>query len=290
MCMLSSDVALDAKDTQILVYHTDAGNAQVTVYQNAFKTPDVRAFERAPPSAMILPVPLGDNDGADAIELIDLSDNPEFFTKLSELKWIDPAATRSFSYDDLCWHGGPLPTIVFGAYTCSIAATAQQLERISDTFKITDAVRCAVQENYHTNFGFIVAQFDSANLKEPHALAYRHPIVHDVDDPKAPPQGRLFIPMRHVHGNAIVMPIEEFDHNVYVFQHVIESPFYAPPARYCPTPHYLPADEVRSVLPAALLSDATKPSVPTAGTKCFRFELTGRHPNQDGTTRCIDAQ
>lgn len=139
---------------------------------------------------MILPVP---SNGRDPVRLFKVERGA-----WSTLESFFPNRRNDFEALSFGSAGGfgasekvPLPVERIGGYTCTIVPSIQDFARVS-TFHFTVPVNIQriLQENYGTGFAFIVCIFDTKVAAHPIGIVS-----------SALPDGRLFIPTRHAHGD-----------------------------------------------------------------------------------------
>lgn len=185
MCIFTLPVQ-KVSNTRIAVGCMTA-DRQLTVYQNETTTD-------TPGVAMLLPVP---NSGP--VSMVDMSpqlgrawnwediDN-KFFPR-PEPRMGGWGAAMSFGAESKS--RSLLAVTKCGGYQVSYAPTLDDLKRIdTSVFTLPADIEQVLRQHYANGFGFVVCMFQQGETKG-HPIAYTHALL---------PDGRIFIPTRHEHG------------------------------------------------------------------------------------------
>jgi hypothetical protein len=192
MCCFSGNVSF-VSNTRIFARAEDSIR-QFVVYQMAFGAKE--------DLAMILPLPVRQGSGEDAVRFIDLSGYKEFFSDLQS-GFPRPAAIAPAP--------APIkpaaipPTIkvqAVGNYEASFVPTAADFKRLDKRFRLADNVWKKLPG--YENHGFAVFKLKSGE-HESHPMAFSFPRRQ---------VGSLFFPTVHIHDGE-VHPKADFDHLLY---------------------------------------------------------------------------
>jgi hypothetical protein len=164
---------------------------QALVYSMSLNTPkDV---------AMILPLPVAEGSGEDALKFVSFEKYPDFF---SDLNRCFPQA-RSFKSDaPLAAAAGPLKVHEVGNFNASFIPTVKDFSRVDRQFRLPDGVWEKLGD--YAKYGFAVFKLRKGDAKV-HPMAFTFP--------SAMP-GKLFFPTVHIHDGE-VHPKADFDHVLY---------------------------------------------------------------------------
>lgn len=183
MCIFTAPVRKVHK-TRILVSPLAKNNRQLIVYENQ--------VEQHGKNAMVLPVPSGQN-----IELVDLSkyrgnvwdDCESMFPPPSPAWGGSQAASLSFGSSGP--KRPPLPVQRVGGYSCTIVPALEDFDRVSkDVFYLPPDIEAILKQYYPQGFSFVVCVFQGD--VRAHPIAYTSARL---------PNGQLFVPTLHAHGN-----------------------------------------------------------------------------------------
>ncbi len=185
MCIMASDA--EVSGTNILAAIN--GDRQIVIYQAVVE------FDDGEKNAIILPVPCESED----IDLVDMSGNEDLFEVLNANFHMKTRGT--FSGESEYLGGDFLEVQDVGAYQVSIVPNVSDLERINpDLFVMSEATKNTLRLNYAKGFSFVVAVLKPGRFQP---LCYTH---------KALPNGKIFVPTRHEHGDGKDRP--SWDHIV----------------------------------------------------------------------------
>lgn len=181
-------------DTQIFArLHRDG--RQSIIYRMALSTKrDV---------AMILPIPVQQGSGEDAVNFLNLQEYPLIFSDLAacfplkdSAKAAVPVVASSRSYNQT------LKVVSVGAFDASYVPTPSDFARLDKRFRLSEKVLSQLPG--YKNFGFAVFKLKKGKA-EVHPMAFHFP--------SALPKN-LFFPTLHIH-DGVIHPEEEFDHTLY---------------------------------------------------------------------------
>lgn len=191
MCIM----AWDANVSGTNIFAAVNGDRQILVYQASVEYDDNDGEDK---NAIILPVP-GESDD---IDLVDMSGNEEFFETLNANFRRSTFGTRGVGEGD--YLGGDFLEVQdVGAYQVSIVPSVADLERINpDLFVMNDVTKNTIRANYAKGYAFVVAVLKPGRFQP---LCYTH---------KALPNGKVFVPTRHEHGESKGRP--SWDHSITV--------------------------------------------------------------------------
>lgn len=223
------------------------GAPQQLAYSMGLRTPyDV---------AMILPIPVKQGSGENAVRFINLKKYPEFFTDL-EKGFPLPAAPRGLRLrGQTLSETRKLAVVKVGNFEASFVPTAKDFSRLDERFRLPMDTWDKMPR--YRNYGFVVFKFKKGAQKV-HPMAFEFPRQHEQ---------RIFFPTVHIHDGTIE---EEAG-----FDHVL----------YC----QLPEDDVmmlrgwrESTQPAGMfMSKRKSQGLIDPEAHCHRSALTGKHPNTD---------
>jgi hypothetical protein len=173
-------------------------------------TPGVQALaygmnlETSRAVAMVLPLPVRQGAGEDAVHFIDLHEHPRMFDELAELFVISAPLSRGY---------GPSPQSArprlvvhqVGMFVASYVPTRRDFDRLDPQFRIPAVLFDAIPE--YGSYGFAVFQLAPGKVTV-HPMAFTFP----TREPK-----RLFFPTVHLHDGTF-SATAKFDHALY-YQH-----------------------------------------------------------------------
>lgn len=200
MCIM----AWDANVSGTHIFAAVNGDRQILVYQASVEFDDNDGSDK---NAIILPVP-GDGDDVD---MVDMSGNEEFFDTLNA-NFRRPTMRGTFGGGDDYLGGDFLAVQDVGAYQISIVPSVADLERINpDLFVMNDMTKNTIRAKYAKGYAFVVAVLKPGRFQP---LCYTH---------KALPNGKVFVPTRHEHGESKGRP--SWDHFVIVNRDIQKNIF-----------------------------------------------------------------
>ena len=178
---------------------------QLVVYKNA-----VAKSKSGQPIVMLLPFFIGESGrgGPMPLEMVSLEGAPSFFEDL-DANFIPPQKPPILRSSAGFCSGNKLEVFKSGSYECSVAPTLADLSRLETaTFQgllpdlyLTD-LGAMLATHYATGFGFLVCQTAKEGKFEP--IAYVCDLL---------PDGSVFIPTRHEHGDGQARA--DWDHSIY---------------------------------------------------------------------------
>jgi hypothetical protein len=190
MCCFSGNVTF-VRGTRIFARMTGPGK-QAIVYQMEFGAKQ--------DLAMILPLPVAKGAGEKAVDFIDLSGYPAFFSDLSD--GFPSVATLAFSRGITNGVQKTLKVVQVGSFEASFVPAVKDFARLDARFRLpTDAWEALPQ---YADHGFAVFKLKSGEHKV-HPMAFTFPTRHPE---------KLFFPTVHIHDGK-VHPEEDFDHALY---------------------------------------------------------------------------
>lgn len=156
-------------------------------------------YAAAEPLALVLPLPVPDDAGEDAVSWIDLHQAPRLFDQLARgFGDAPPEVSRSAAT-----RPPNLAVVKVGAFEASFAPTASDLDRLDPRFTLPRTVLESLPGL--AGRGFVVARLHpEATTIHPLGFTFRR------RDP-----GRVFFPTLHVHDGK-VHPHARFDHRLYL--------------------------------------------------------------------------
>ena len=192
MCCFTGKVE-EVKNTRIFARLGERGN-QVLIYQMSVKVPQ--------DLAMVLPIPVKQGVGEDAINFFDFSKYDRVFNDLWELfpqpmsRGADPfgAAPAAAGY--------ALKVVSVGAYDASFVPTIADFSRLDARFRLPDDVWAKLPG--YADFGFAVFKLKPGNAQV-HPMAFSFPTAL---------AGTVFFPTLHLHDGEVHAK-ERFDHTLY---------------------------------------------------------------------------
>lgn len=184
MCCFSGDVKA-VTGTQIFARRAEL-DRQYLVYAMRYDAPS--------DLAMILPLPVPSCPAESAVQFIDLSDYPEFFTDLAN-GFPLPRGGDSRSAAALEVH-------VVGSFETSFVPQMSDFGRLDPRFRIPAATWAELPE--YSDYGFAVFKL-RAGAREVHPMAFSFPTRAT---------NRLFFPTVHIH-DGTVQPRAFFDHTLF---------------------------------------------------------------------------
>lgn len=196
MCILSQPIQ-DIASTNIFANDLGRG-VHGTVYSMEIET--------RVPVAMLLPVPVLQGSGDDALKFVDLSNYPDFFEDMDEL-FPEMYLSMSRSIGSPAMKVKSLQVHQVGAFKASYVPSMDDFGRLDPQFRL-DPMIWATLPNY-TGFGFAVFSFDPGAKKRIHPMAYNYPVERPTE---------LFFPTVHVHDGKSADKTDRFDHKLY-YQH-----------------------------------------------------------------------
>ena len=192
MCCFTGKVE-EVKNTRIFARLGERGN-QVLIYQMSVKAPQ--------DLAMVLPIPVKEGAGENAVKFFDFSKYEGVFEDLWELfplpnsRSADPfgAAPAAAGYS--------LKVVSVGAYDASFVPTIADFSRLDARFRLPDGVWAKLPG--YADFGFAVFQLKPGNAQV-HPMAFSFPTAL---------AGTVFFPTLHIHDGEVHAK-ERFDHTLY---------------------------------------------------------------------------
>lgn len=193
MCCFTGKVE-EVKNTRIFARLGERGN-QVLIYQMALKA--------ATDLAMVLPIPVKDGTGEDAVKFFDFSKYESVFEDLWEL--FPPPVSRGgdpFGAAPAAAQGYSLKVVSVGAYDASFVPTIADFSRLDARFRLPEGVWAKLPG--YADFGFAVFKLKPGNAQV-HPMAFSFPSALT---------GTVFFPTLHIHDGE-VHEKERFDHTLY---------------------------------------------------------------------------
>ena len=163
-------------------------------------------FEAARDLAMILPLPVPEGSGEDAVKFIDLSANKRFFQELDSGFTTNDYAkglTRGRALKSV--EDAPLRVVDVGAFSASFVPTLADFSRLDEQFKLSPEIWIKLPQ--YARYGFAVFKLK----KTPPTSVDVHPMAFEF--PRAF-QNLLFFPTVHVHDGRVSLRAD-FDHMLY---------------------------------------------------------------------------
>jgi hypothetical protein len=154
--------------------------------------------------AMVLPLPVAQGAGENAVRFIDLRRYPTFFDHLNR----GFPAKRALGKNGKSFGGlggTGLAVVEVGDYEASYVPTAQDFARLDERFRLPDGVWAKLPS--YLDFGFAVFKL-KRGTKKVHPMAFEFPRRE---------ARRLFFPTLHIHDGQ-VHPEADFDHVLYCQQ------------------------------------------------------------------------
>ncbi len=195
MCCFSRPVQ-SVTATRIFARFLDP-NTQVVVYS--------MAIDAGEDLAMILPIPVAEGSGDDAMKFIDLSGYEKFFDDVESGFPPPPQpVTRSLGIPPPAAAAGPPPLVVHtvGKFEASFVPTVKDFSRLDERFRLPSGV-------WEKLGGYARSGFAVFKLKKGEQRV--HPMAFSF--PTATP-GKLFFPTVHIHDGAVHKEAD-FDHVLY---------------------------------------------------------------------------
>jgi hypothetical protein len=152
--------------------------------------------------AMILPIPVADGSGEDAVKFHALDGYPEFFTHLEALFPQLKSFGKALVPLAVLFRSSTLKVVEVGSFNASFVPTVNDFGRLDAQFRLPDAVWGKI--GGYSKYGFAVFKLRKGNSKV-HPMAFDFPSALD---------GKLFFPTVHIHDGA-VHPRADFDHVLY---------------------------------------------------------------------------
>lgn len=208
MCIMSQHVE-DISNTSIFVSDLGRG-VHCTVYEMKV---DTRV-----PVAMILPVPILQGQGEDALKFVNLQGYPDFFKDMEKLYPV-PKTLGVVGVAGGFRSRNPLKAHDVGDFIASYAPNRASMLRLDAQFRLAHNIWNSLPD--YSNFGFAVFQIKPGQeSKKIHPMAYTYP----AENPE-----ELFFPTVHVHDGSNVEAQSSFDHKLYTqaspnFQFVHSTP------------------------------------------------------------------
>lgn len=153
--------------------------------------------------AMLLPLPVQEGLGDDALEFVSLEGHAAFFDQLSGL-FLAAQPLRAKSRGPLAF--APRPRLVVhtvGAFEASFVPSLDDFDRLDPRFRLPDAVFRALGDQAQA--GFAVFRLRPGRKQQVHPMAFRF-VSRDPS--------RLFFPTVHVHDGR-VHDTARFDHELF---------------------------------------------------------------------------
>ena len=195
MCIFAKPVE-SVTDTNLFASRTDDG-WQNLVYQMVFKSKDL--------NAMILPLPVADND-EDAVKFVSLKQYPDFFKDLNKGFPNTTKSERSKSRSLQLDSAKPMRELKVhevGDFVASFVPSLNDFSRLDKQFVIPKQTWDKIPA--YAKFGFAVFQLKELAGK-PHPIAFRF---------KSSLKRKIFFPTIHIHDGEVHQR-ESFDHTLYV--------------------------------------------------------------------------
>lgn len=191
MCCFTGKVE-EVKNTRIFARLRTDGR-QALIYQMSVKANQ--------DLAMVLPIPVKEGAGEDAVKFFDFSKYETVFEDLSAL-WppsvgIDPSANSRSA------HLYSLKVVSVGAYDASFVPTIADFSRLDARFRLPDDVWTKLPG--YAEFGFAVFKLKPGNTQV-HPMAFSFPTALP---------GTVFFPTLHIHDGKVHAK-EKFDHTLYL--------------------------------------------------------------------------
>lgn len=169
--------------------------------------------ELAEPLAMVLPLPVPEAPGEDAVRFVDLSAYPRFFDDL-DAAFPPDYATMPQAKGPVRRNAPPAQTLAVhavGDFVASFVPTRADFARLDPRFRLPERVWDALPA--YADYGFVVCElapkkrglFGSASRQRVHPMAFTFPRRE---------QDALFFPTLHVHDGEVT-PTARFDHMLF---------------------------------------------------------------------------
>jgi hypothetical protein len=215
------------------------------------------SFSAADDLSMILPLPVPEKTGDDAVRFIDLKAYPTFFDAME--KGFHPPPSGGEPKPAPMARSAPTPVplkvVDVGDFEASFVPTIKDFSRLDERFRLPDGTWDALPD--YKTYGFAVFKLKKGN-RAVHPMAFEFP----ASEPR-----RLFFPTVHIHDGK-VHPKADFDHILY--GQVGEGEISAV------------KQWKESPLTAAQFMKMEKcQGVVDGGGHCYRFEIQGAYKNQD---------
>lgn len=153
--------------------------------------------------AMILPIPVRESTGEDAVRFLNLEDYPQIFSDLAACFPSRVSGKASVAAEPpRGLFRRTLKVVSVGAFDASYVPTQADFSRLDKRFRLPDDVWSKLPG--YQNFGFAVFKLKKGKT-EVHPMAFHFPTARPRD---------LFFPTLHIHDGEI-HPEEEFDHTLY---------------------------------------------------------------------------
>lgn len=193
MCIMSQSVR-DISGTSIFV--SDLGRGiHCTVYEMEVDTDT--------PVAMILPVPVLQGSGLDALEFVNLQGYPKFFDDMDKL--FPEPMSRAVGVAGGTRSKGVLKVHDVGDFVASYAPNRSSMLKLDPRFQLKPNIWTSLPD--YGNFGFAVFQLKPGlGSKKIHPMAYKYPSEQPNE---------LFFPTVHVHDGSHAEKLADFDHKLY---------------------------------------------------------------------------
>ncbi len=196
MCMFSGPVE-SVSSTNIFARASQDGR-QFLVYS--------MKFEAARDLAMILPLPVPEGSGEDAVKFIDLSGHTKFFEELdSGFPRNDYAKGLTRGHSFSAAYNTPLRVVDVGAFSASFVPTLADFSRLDAQFKLSPEIWSKLPQ--YARYGFAVFKLKQTppTSVDVHPMAFEFPRAF---------QNLLFFPTVHVHDGRVSLRAD-FDHTLY---------------------------------------------------------------------------
>jgi hypothetical protein len=242
MCILSGAIK-GISGTSIFVNDLGRG-VHGTVYEMSIDT--------AHPVAMILPVPVLQGSGEDALRFVNLKEYPDFF---KDMKMLFPTMLAGSRGGVASGDSRTLKVHDVGDFIASYVPSRFYFHNLDSRFRLNAKAWNSLPD--YSNFGFAVFQLKPGRSKV-HPMAYTYP----TDMPT-----ELFFPTVHVHDGSGAERMAHYDHDLY----------YQASDNFRDNPDWEPSES----LPESRMNlDATFGLV-RAGSALMRRRIAGRRPNVD---------
>lgn len=248
MCIFSGPV--DSVSTTSIFARSALDGRQYLVYSMTVSAPEELA--------MILPLPVPHEASDDAVEFIDLSGYPAFFSDLDRpfLKPVPAGRRQTPDYSPTPTRRAPLPVIEVGDFEASFVPTVGDFDRLDARFRLPE--KAWSQLPGYERFGFAVFKLKKGNQRV-------HPMA--LEFPRADPTS-LFFPTIHVH-DGTVHPEATFDHALYCQRS--RGAQSRPPQRW----------ETSGEVAGSFVDVQRSGRIVDGGSVVHKKARWGRHPNRD---------
>jgi hypothetical protein len=193
MCCFTGKVE-EVKNTRIFARLGEHGN-QVIIYQMSVNAPQ--------DLAMVLPIPVKEGVGEDAVKFFDFSKYEDVFEDLWEL-FPPPRSSLADPFGAApAAAGHSLKVVSVGAYDASFVPTIADFSRLDARFRLPEGVWAKLPG--YADFGFAVFKLKPGNAQV-HPMAFSFPTA--LTD-------TVFFPTLHIHDGEVHAK-EIFDHTLYL--------------------------------------------------------------------------